>query len=426
MFKPARPAEGLGRSGSVGAFRKAFGEDLSPDAIGAAIATPQRSAERLLDAWEGCALPPRGLRPLEAGELRPILVQRSPGDYAASFRTAETQLDRLTGTLLYAHSAVIPDPLGDIEFYLRRDKVTAERLIAGLHAIAFAAPLVDAGVVQMVRFSPEQSARRTRGPWPTARRSLYAPGRWIQKIERKWDLFPRLESDSRPYRHFSDKAIGRNRALEVINQTNAMKGRAHLFLDDYDVDYEVVGIEQMMFQRLFAWAALREHIRGRKGEGRKLLRLLQRPLPDLSIARASDLIGIRESDRFGAFRHQLGDSLERYETGIQAGRLDVGEGIAGEFEETADALEAEVERSPALAALRQGLATLTVTGAAGLLAGTIRGEQSLASDLIAPTTAAAVELGRSLIAARRKREHTAKIAAHATAARAAAERFKLL
>jgi hypothetical protein len=408
--------------GGLEAFRSVYGEDPSPDSISAAASDPARSAERLVEEWRTSSPSPHRLPALAPGELRPLLAQRDSLPISMTFGSAEHEINRLTGVLLYAHEAVLFDPISHLETSLEIGEMNVANLLGPLHLLAFSTPLVEAGVVRLVPPPAIQGGRQYQGPWPSRRFRSYKPAHFMRRLEKKRGWFKNVESELKPSRNMLDRVIGRNAAIRVVQQTNAMKGRAHLLRDE-NLELDVAYDEEAWFDRLLLMGVLKGMFRG---ELQKLIRLVQHPLPDFSVVRADDLIALRQRDRFGDLRHQLGESLESYEIGIGAGRGDVGAGLASEFRRAAEALEEEVKASSVLTAARKGFYTLAVTGAAAAATLPLQPDPGATTMLAAPASAAAAELVRALVAVRSKRHMHAALVAHASAARAAAERFRFL
>ncbi|MFI4989796.1 MAG: hypothetical protein ACHQHO_02615 [Solirubrobacterales bacterium] len=418
-------------AGANAAFRTVFGEGLTPDAIGAALADPVGATERLITAWHRERVMPSALPPLAVGELRPLLGHGFSPNWRYGLSWAESELDRLTITLTYAHRAVLIDPFSYLEDILRSDAMTASVLAGILHIVAFAEPLTEASTVLMVT-EPEQVTRLGRtGPWPAMRPSGLVTdvrAKIVRRIEDALGVFDNQPSEARWSRGIEDNAIGRDATIHLIRQTNAMAGRAHLLFEethDWDFGYG----QRTTFERMMMYAQLRALARAgvrHRGEVGKVLLLLRRPIPDMATVTPTDLLALRSSDGFGQVRHQVGDALERYEIGVRAGRADVGDGLADELRASAEALDAEIAASSAMTAMRRGVAALSMTAAAQVALALTGIGAATPVELATPAAVGALEYVRALVAASYERDRNRSLEAHATTARAVAERMALL
>jgi hypothetical protein len=421
------------RLGTLSAFRLVFGEDPRPESIAAAVEDPVRTTEALLEVRDVCSATPSELPPLSGGELRPFVVQRGEVAYRKHFGWAEQELDRVTGALLYAHRVVLSDPLSDFEQTLRDGAVDREQLLATLHLISYLAPLLEAGVVLLVQRPSARPDPAPRGPWPALSFRTGGASRAMRWLEDMTGLFSSWPLEDRFSRTIDAMEIGGVHAAELIAQTNALEGKAHLLVDDVpywgSVDrseshhYETQAIDRTV-QRATRGGPIRRLRMSR--EGQKVMRLVQRPLPDLSFVMPQDLLSIRDAAAFPLWRNTVANALERYEAAATAGQADVGDGLAAEFRQVAEQLEADVAASGALAALRRGISTFGVVGAATVALSPFDGLASVGQQLALPAMAGATEFARALVQVSRRAEARQAMTAHASAARGVAERFSLL
>jgi hypothetical protein len=411
-----------------------LGEDLSPEAIIAASRDAPAFLERLeaVDAEHsgiGERLPPLGEK-----ELRPLLDNRST--ISPSFAWAEANIDRLTAALLYSHSAVAVDPLYLIGA-VRKNDLPPEHLLCMLHYLAVNAPLLDSGTLFLI---PELEVDRTKwisGPWP--KQEYYHGGensvvRWIEERT----AIGRWASDLRPSRIVEDSAFGRRIVLDLMQTANALDGRAHFFLDHHSqlewsnaAEWDEMRHLEAIAKKLFRGSIRRSAFRARSREdarrvahaARTLHFFLRDPVPDLSIVSAHDLVLVREADAFEVYRLHMSRYVDEYLTAIEEGMTDIGSAIAAELRESAAEMEREVDRSPALSAMKAGLGTMAVGTAAGTIAEPIIGRTGFLGQLGLSLGLGAVASGRRVVAAHRDASKRSYVAARASVARAAAERF---
>jgi hypothetical protein len=421
------------RLGTLTAFRAVFGEDPTPESITAAVDDPVRTAEALLGVRDACLPTPSDLPSLSKGELRPLVLQRGEVACRKRFTWAEHELDRITGTLLYAHRVVVSDPISDFEPTLRDGELGREQLLATLHLISYLAPLVETGVVLLVQRPPARPERVPRGPWPTLSFPTGAANKAMRWFEERTGWFDKWPLEDRPSRTIDAMGIGLIYAAELIAQTNALQGKAHLLVDDIPYWNSLDHSEGLYYERGAIDDAVRRATRRpllsrmvATGEGRKVMRLVQRPLPDFSFVTPQDLLSIRDAAAFPLWRTTVADALERYEAGVVAGRWDVGEGLAAEFRGVAERLEAEVAASGVMAALRRGASAFGIVGSAAAALSPFDGFASIGERLALPAVVGVAEFARALVQVSRKAEDRYAMTAHASAARGVAERFSML
>lgn len=354
---------------------------------------------------------------------------------------AEAGLDKLTAALLHAHRAVIIDPLDRLDTLRRRDGISREELRAALcatlHHLAWIQPLYDHGTVLMIRSELGRDKRWRAGAWPRMRRRSVA----FHPISSALDKLMGMDRVEREFRYAVQaewRAATSNMVRDRVITLNELGGRAHLYasfharLDDYDVWWDEERIVQAAFSRavvlrLVAGLRLRHTASAFSSPDERRVRLLlTSPVPDLSVATATDLVSIRESGSFGSWRYGLATYIDAYEAAAARGEHGTAQHIAEELRSDARRLERECERSTALSAIKGGLATLRVSVAGALAAAPVIGSTNLGVELAIVASTSLVDILRRLRMAQHRASGNAYVRARASVARAAAERFNHL
>ena len=322
----------------------------------------------------------RGPAQLAPGHLRPSLRFTLP-DAIAGRPFGKPPLDVALKLLLYAHEVLLDDPLSSLEFDNRRS------LRGSLEILLRLQPLAELGAVHLVQL-------HSRGRHPASTGGSREVGERLVTTGRP--QFERLLVQATEFGITSIEEVARTVASDVFGSVGISRGWPGRVQPLVRNHAEAMILEAMFDDAARAMPDLRSI---------HLQKLAAMTIPSLDIS-VGDLVAVRRSSEdFAKWRVALASALrevQQIEESVEGWVSQAASIVHVELEAVREQVQAETQRSPALASLRSGTAGFALAGLGAVVGATVSGGNLLAP-LVGAGSVKIVETTASYVRSLRKR-----------------------